>query len=124
MPEKCPQCGAPMEDGVCSYCGYEERTEPRPVEDGQPDQPPLPDYPPRNMPRGFIAPPSRKRKGIALFLCLFLGWTGAHRFYVGKVGTGLIYLITGGLFGLGWVVDILLIASGAFKDEFGLRLQK
>lgn len=46
----------------------------------------------------------------AYFLCLFLGWAGAHRFYQKKIGTGVLYLLTFGLFAIGWLVDGLKIA--------------
>ena len=59
----------------------------------------------------------------ALLLCIFLGEFGIHRFYVGKIGTGILYLFTLGLFGVGWIVDIILIAAGAFRDEFDLPLK-
>jgi TM2 domain-containing membrane protein YozV len=52
-----------------------------------------------------------------------LGAFGVHRFYVGKIGTGIIYLFTGGLFGFGWFIDALLIAFGKFKDSNGLPLK-
>ena len=42
---------------------------------------------------------------------------------MGKVGTGILYLLTAGLCGLGWIADIILIAIGSFKDEFDLPLQ-
>lgn len=50
-----------------------------------------------------------KSKWVALLLCLFLGWLGAHRFYEGKVGTGILYLFTAGLFGIGWLVDFIIL---------------
>ncbi len=50
-----------------------------------------------------------KNKWTAFFLCLFLGVLGAHKFYEGKVGSGLLYLFTGGLFGIGWIIDIFKI---------------
>lgn len=51
-----------------------------------------------------------KNKWIALLLCIFGGWLGIHRFYEGKVVTGVLYLCTLGLFGVGWLVDIVRIA--------------
>lgn len=42
-----------------------------------------------------------------LCLCLFLGWLGAHKFYEGKTGMGILYLFTFGLFGFGWVIDAI-----------------
>lgn len=48
-----------------------------------------------------------KNKWTAFFLCLFLGEFGAHKFYEGKTGTGILYLFTLGLFGIGWIVDTI-----------------
>ena len=62
---------------------------------------------------------SEKNWVVVLLLCIFLGELGIHRFYVGKIGTGIIYLLTGGLFGIGWVVDLTLIIVGKFKDKEG-----
>ena len=50
-----------------------------------------------------------KNKWVSLILCIFLGWIGAHKFYEGKVGMGILYLFTFGLFGIGWIVDIISI---------------
>ena len=60
---------------------------------------------------------------IALFLCIFLGPIGVHRFYIGKVGTGVLYLFTGGLFVIGWLFDILRIVSGGLLDVNGRPLR-
>lgn len=45
--------------------------------------------------------------GTELLLCLFLGGFGVHKFYRGKIGMGLVYLFTGGLFGIGWLIDVI-----------------
>lgn len=66
---------------------------------------------------------SPKSKIVALLLAFFLGGLGIHRFYVGKIGTGIIYLLTGGIFGIGWLVDFIMIAVGAFRDKAGLPLK-
>jgi hypothetical protein len=52
---------------------------------------------------------SSKSQMIALILCIFLGWLGIHRFYLGYTGAGILYLLTGGLFGIGWLIDIVLL---------------
>ena len=48
-----------------------------------------------------------KNKWVALCLCIFLGVLGAHKFYEGKIGMGILYLLTGGLLGIGVVIDII-----------------
>ncbi len=62
---------------------------------------------------------SSKSKGVAAVLCFFLGALGIHRFYVGKVGTGIIWLLTLGLFGIGAIIDFVMILCGSFKDKNG-----
>lgn len=57
-----------------------------------------------------ISPGSRpKRKWVAFFLCLFLGPYGIHKFYEGKIGMGILYLLTMGIFGIGWIVDLFIL---------------
>lgn len=51
----------------------------------------------------------RKNKWVAFFLCLFLGFFGAHKFYEGKTGTGVLYLCTFGLLGIGWIIDTIAL---------------
>ena len=63
-----------------------------------------------------------KKKWTAFILCLLIGYFGIHRFYVGKNGSGILYLFTLGLCGIGWIVDLLLILSGSFRDKAGYPL--
>lgn len=65
---------------------------------------------------------SEKSKTTDLLLCIFLGTLGVHRFYEGKIGTGILWLCTLGLFGIGWVVDLVLIATSKAKDKNGLPI--
>ncbi len=52
-----------------------------------------------------------KSKLVAFLLWFFLGWLSMHRFYVGKIGSGILYLLTGQLLGIGWIVDLFLIGG-------------
>lgn len=60
---------------------------------------------------------------VTLLLSLFLGSIGAHRFYVGKIGTGILQLLTAGGCGLWTLIDIILIISGRFKDKDGYEIK-
>ncbi len=62
---------------------------------------------------------SRKSRLVSLLLCIFVGYLGVHRFYIGKVGMGILYLFTGGLLGIGWLIDIIMIACGNMTDATG-----
>lgn len=57
----------------------------------------------------FVSHGNAKNKWTAFFLCLCLGMFGAHKFYEGKTVMGIIYLLTLGLFGIGWIVDCILL---------------
>lgn len=134
MTGKCPICGAPMNGNVCDYCGYEEKKEeatpsygnlasqPQTVQTQPQPQVIINTQPASNM---VITPGiSRKSKTTALLLCIFFGYLGVHKFYVGKIGMGFLYLLTLGLFGFGWLIDIIIIATGSFRDEFDLPLRQ
>lgn len=161
MEVKCPMCGAPMEDGCCSYCGYIEK---KPDNIGanvntasqQTVQPQViqSDMFSNNSASGnsdtttgestkgkkaalilgallgalanhgdTTTGVSTKSKKITLILCVFLGFFGVHRFYVGDFKMGILYLCTLGLFVIGWMIDIIRILTGSFKDSSGLPLQ-
>ncbi len=127
MEGKCPVCGAPMETDVCGYCGYKKEevvhVQPNTNQQSSAPQPQIVINNQNVVTNGIIAGVSRKNKTTALLLCIFLGILGIHRFYVGKIGTGLLYMFTGGLFGIGWIIDIVLIVTGNFKDSFDLPLR-
>jgi TM2 domain-containing membrane protein YozV len=66
---------------------------------------------------------SDKSRLVALLLCFFLGIFGAHRFYVGKIGTGLLQFFTVGGLGIWTLVDFILIAIGEFTDKRGKKVK-
>ncbi len=67
----------------------------------------------------------KSEKGFVptLLLCLLLGTLGIHRFYVGKIGTGILMIITLGAFGIWTLIDLIMIAVGSFKDKNGLPIK-
>lgn len=97
----CVTCGAEMDRGdiYCHGCGGDSRVAPK--------EPP---------PRLVDPNPSPYNRLAALLLCVLFGFFGLHRFYVGKVGTGVIWLFTLGFLGVGQVYDLVLIATGEFRD--------
>ena len=101
MSDRCKICYSPLEKGVCKNCGYREIT------------------PTNEILREYNVVISRKSRLVALILAMLLGFLGGHRFYVGKIGTGLIYILTGGLLGIGLTIDIILIICGIFRDKQG-----
>lgn len=132
MDIKCQVCGAPLNKGKCDYCGYTDNLAAQEnegidatsscMEASQKQNFSVNNSQLNNM--GLMPGVSKKSKMVALLLCIFLGGLGAHKFYVGKTGMGIIYLLTVGLFGIGWIIDIILIATGSFRDEFDLPLRQ
>jgi TM2 domain len=98
----CARCGGVMSatDRFCHACGWEVGSSEAP-----------------RIPAPAVVNPSDRNRLTALLLCVFLGPFGAHRFYVGKVGTGLIWLFTLGFLGVGVVYDLIFIATGEFRDD-------
>lgn len=134
MSKICPMCGAFMKTNVCEYCRYE-------IEVPEEEVKKEPEYQEKQV---FVQPNtivsnqpiygqnqydykvdavSEKNKIVAFVLCFFLGYMGVHHFYVGKIGYGIVYFFTMGIFGFGWLIDLVLIALGQFKDKYGLPLK-
>ena len=63
-----------------------------------------------------------KSKTTALILSILLGSLGIDRFYLGYTGLGILKLITGGGFGIWWLVDLILIATGKLTAKDGSEL--
>ena len=62
-----------------------------------------------------------KSKFVIFLLWFFLGGLSMHRFYVGKIGSGIIYLLTGQLLGIGWIIDLFLI--GGMVDNYNNKYE-
>ena len=62
-------------------------------------------------------PVSDRSRLAAALLCFFVGVLGVHRFYVGKVGTGILQLVTFGGLGIWALIDLILILVGTFRDK-------
>ena len=107
----CVRCGGDMrpDDRCCRNCGWDSSFAP-----GTPQPPPAP------RPRAPLPPNTSQRNRLTtLLLCVLLGPFGAHRFYLGKIGTGVLWLCTFGILGLGVVFDLVMIATGECRDIEG-----
>jgi TM2 domain-containing membrane protein YozV len=62
---------------------------------------------------------SEKNFVVTVLLCFFLGSLGAHRFYVGKIGTGILMLLTLGGLGVWTIIDFIMIILSKFSDKEG-----
>ena len=127
----CPNCDGVITEydsrtgtGTCPYCGALV-TDPAFVAAPDPATPVQQVNvvaPAQTVYVASAAPVSRHNDRVALILCYVLGVLGVHRFYVGKIGTGLIWMFTGGCVLVGWVIDAISIASGNFTDAQGYPL--
>lgn len=59
---------------------------------------------------------------VLAIIAFFLGGLGIHRFMVGKIGTGILWLLTGGCLGIGVLVDFIMILCGTFTDKQGNKI--
>lgn len=66
---------------------------------------------------------SEKNFVLTLVLAIFLGVIGVHRFYVGKVWTGVMFFFTAGFFGVGVFLDVVMIVFQQFTDKNGDRIR-
>lgn len=110
----------------CKYCGKEIANDVKFCPACGSSQEQNPQQPVINIINSAPAEPSlgvsQKNKWVAFLLCLFLGGIGIHRFYVGKIGTGILWLFTLGLFGIGSIIDLIVIICGGFTDKSGNKL--
>ncbi len=130
---KCPHCGASIYDDInrCQYCGsYVTPVQQQaPAQQGQ-QQPvivnvyqPEPQTIHHETHIYHTEPVSEKNRLVALLLCLFFGGLGFHKFYLGRVGMGILYLFTLGLCGIGVFVDLLVLLFGTPRDGHGAKLK-
>ena len=98
---RCQSCGHPLDPSasVCLECGHL-----------------------RPLAPAAIRPVSERRILPAFLLCALLGMFGAHRFYAGRIGTGILQILTVGGLGLWWLADLILLVTGHFKDAEGARI--
>lgn len=103
----CYKCGAIIDDEaiICPKCGCKTKNYDQ-------EQQAAAQY-------AAMSEISPKNRTTALIFSIFLGGLGVHRFYLGKVGTGILWLFTAGCFGIGWLIDIILIACGSMRDGNG-----
>lgn len=159
MPNFCSHCGASIDAGrFCGKCGKPAQQEAPPPQYAPPQYAPPQQYaapppqPPQYIPPApqYNAPPvfqqatsmpmtSSKSKTTAAILAFLLGQLGIHRFYLGKVGTGIVQLVLAivgyatlaigvGIFvlwalGIWILIDFIMILVGKFKDKNGLPLK-
>lgn len=123
MADKCLNCGAPVKKKFCQHCGEKIDSEcvvcpkcgKQVGEIGQNDKNIIINNSSSasSSASAIVVTPIQtygkpKNKWIAFFLCLFT-FCG-HKFYEGKIGMGILYLCTGGLFVIGWIIDLISLA--------------
>ncbi len=101
----CSKCGCAVNDtaSFCPVCGAAVQN----TKQANFQQQPVINIVNTNTNTNAVAPGNAKNKWVALLLCFFLGALGAHKFYEGKVGMGILYIFTCGLCGIGIIVDFI-----------------
>ena len=102
---KCVNCGAEVSTKYCSYCGSMMPTSGSDTVINDNSKTIINNYYVsdnwnNNSDNAYTV--SNKKRTSALIWCVLLGYLGAHYFYVGKIGKGILYVFTCGLFGIGW----------------------
>lgn len=143
---ECPNCGAQVVGSVCEYCGsILKSADPQVVivnnyygPDAKPGQAdasqwstPQTAYSPQasGAAPASSAPAvdpnvSPKSRTITVLLAVFFGYLGVHRFYSGRIGLGVLYLLTCGLFCFGWGIDIVMSLLGILRDGQGRYISR
>lgn len=107
----CDNCGATSFDYICSRCStrFEGENCPKCSTQQEPELADASNYvSPSVSVENFLQRPMervKKKIFVQLMLCIFFGWMGAHRFYNKEYVVGAVFLLTGGLCGLGWLLD-------------------
>lgn len=104
----CTACGKQIHESAmsCPACGAVQQSRPTVAAVAMP----------------AMASGTDKRILPAFLLCFFVGLFGAHRFYVGKVGTGIAQIFTIGGLGIWTLIDLIMILTGSFTDKNGVRI--
>jgi len=99
----CSSCGAVIkkEAEICPKCGVRQ-----------------------NLPKKVVSSDVSQSWLACLLLCIFLGTLGAHRFYVKKIGTAILMILTAGGCGIWTIIDLVMIITGTFKDVDGNFITK
>lgn len=126
--DKCDNCGAPLicysNFYRCEYCGSRYQL----IDDNGNIYPIIIEAieeikPQVQLPQNGIDKLIPKEKITTFFLCLIFGWFGVHRFYTKNYALGLIYLFTCGFYGIGVLIDLVMILTNEYKDGNGQPLK-